>query len=258
MRSLEDYGIIARGPHAGFLCMHAMDKKKCRSLIIQARGLIAEEYKYTHTNKKSYTKIFHNFRYKQFKQLEKGTYSRIHLFPKTKIEAVSAALKEYIIRNFKTHERNITIAKEDIPPKVDKNIIAKWRHETRKKLNISQKNVVYCYNGSIKPWQCPEMVIDFFEKKIKDNPSSFLLVFTQNKNQFEQLIYKKNIPLDKYMVKTVNHDKIYQYLSACDYGMIFRKKSIINWVSRPTKVLEYEAVRLNIIHNHTVKWLNKP
>jgi hypothetical protein len=48
---------------------------------------------------------------------------------------------------------------------------------------------------------------------------------------------------------------IYHYLAAADIGIIFRKPHIINWISRPTKILEYQAVGLKIIHNNTVAML---
>ena len=58
-----------------------------------------------------------------------------------------------------------------------------------------------------------------------------------------------------YIIKTVAYSEIYKYLSAADYGIIFREINVLNWISRPTKALEYEAVGLKIIHNNTVKWL---
>lgn len=256
LQTLEDYEIIARGPHAGLICAHAIDSFiKCTSFTIQARGLVAEEYRYAKQHTKGLTKMLHNFRYKQFQNLEKTVYSKVHLFPHTKIEAVSSALKEYLVKHFAAKEDNITIATEDIPEKIKSNKVAKLRLETRKQLNIPAKTIIYCYNGSIKPWQCPDMVVDFFTKKVKACDNNFLLVLTQNKNQFENLIRKKNISSDKYLITTVSHDEIYKHLAACDYGIIFRKKNIINWVSRPTKVLEYKAVGLHIIHNNTVEWL---
>jgi len=50
---------------------------------------------------------------------------------------------------------------------------------------------------------------------------------------------------------------LYVYLAAADYGLLFRHKDIINWVSRPTKMLEYQAVGLKIIHNNTIEWLSE-
>ena len=37
--------------------------------------------------------------------------------------------------------------------------------------------------------------------------------------------------------------------------MLVREKDIINCVSRPTKMLEYQSAGLKIVHNNTVAWL---
>jgi len=256
LKTLKNYEIIARGPHAGFICTKAIDFNQCSSFTIQARGLIAEEYRYAKQEEKNIIKrIIQKVRYIQFKNLEKTVYGKTHLLPHASIEAVSPALKNYIANNFAADKNNITIATEDIPQAHKSSKINQWHKIIRKKYNIPQKTTVYCYNGSIKPWQCPDMVVDFFVKQMEKNAHNFLLVLTQNKKQFEHLIQEKNIPQKNYLVTCVDHNDIYQYLAACDYGIIFRKKSMVNWVSRPTKALEYKAVGLEIIHNNTVDWI---
>ena len=96
-------------------------------------------------------------------------------------------------------------------------------------------------------------MVDYFKKEYAIDNLSFLLVLTQNVPAFEQLVQQ----LDKqsYCIVTVKHDEIYRYLSAGDIGMLFREPHIINWISRPTKVLEYQAVGLQIVHNNTVALL---
>jgi hypothetical protein len=57
------------------------------------------------------------------------------------------------------------------------------------------------------------------------------------------------------VVRNVPHGMIYRYLAACDIGLIFREPHLINWTSRPTKVLEYQAAGLEIVHNNTIDFL---
>jgi len=66
-----------------------------------------------------------------------------------------------LIKSFGAKSEIIDIAQDDIPKNLDKNLISKWKIEIRNNLNITHESIVYCYNGSIKAWQCPQEVITF-------------------------------------------------------------------------------------------------
>ncbi len=80
-------------------------------------------------------------------------------------------------------------------------------------------------------------------------------MLTQDTDYFAALCVKHVLPSHSYHIIFVPHHEIYHYLAAADAGIIFREAHIINWVSRPTKILEYQAVGLKIIHNNTVAML---
>lgn len=257
LHNLSEYHLSARGPLAGWICFHAIHKTSLpQHITVQARGLLAEEYKFTHAEKKSFPKRWwHRWRTFQLAALEKYTYcTTINHIP-IKIEAVSYALKKYLCETYQINENRITVTQNDIPTQCVHEKRIQWRKEIRKELSISSNTHVYCYNGSVKPWQCPEQIIAFFKNKLYKNKNVFLLILTQDKEPFERLIKQSNIPFNTYYICTVKHRYIYRYLSACDTGLIFRKPHIINWISRPTKVLEYRAAGLDIIHNNTIAWL---
>ena len=259
LTDIPRYQIIARGPQAGWLALHAANPHHCKAITIQARGLLAQEYAYVHQNTKNrFIKRLHHWRKNQYAYLEKVLYSssiaELTTIPIT-FEAVSPALKEYLIKQYDTDPRIITIAKKDIPQPIDPAQQKQWRTAIRTQLGLSQNPHIYCYNGSVKSWQCPETVIEFFAEELKKDDNCFLLILTQDKKQFEKLLKQYQIDPARFYVCTIAHDKIYQYLAACDSGLLFREKNSINWVSRPTKVLEYQAAGLNIIHNNTVAYL---
>jgi len=290
LKQHQNFTVTARGPLAGYVTKQALGKPLRSCLTVQARGLLAEEYKFVNntslplmdstgltTNggernshslvrgelvepyerkKKLFTKnIFLGFLYllraRQYKQLEKKVYGT----PGIKIEAVSPALGEFLQKEFGTKKNQISIAKQDIPKQFQPAQITSWKKEIREKLQIPVNSCVYCFNGSAKPWQCPEQVVTFFKKKLEKKSDVFLLVLTQQKKEFQQILRKKNIPEKNYLVITVAHKEIYKYLSACDVGLLFREPHVVNWVSRPTKVLEYQAVGLEVVHNNTVEWM---
>jgi len=81
-----------------------------------------------------------------------------------------------------------------------------------------------------------------------------LLILTFDVDRFKNKL-KEILPINSYVVLNVAHEKIYEFLAAADYGIVFREKNIISWASRPVKAMEYQAVGLKIIHNNTVEWL---
>ncbi len=251
LKKLPPHAIIARGAVAGYICLKA-HTPSTTSLTIQARGLLAAEYEFNHQTTNRLRKLLRKLRTHLFFTLEKKTYASEH---NVIIEAVSPALAQYLMSTFNAQQKMIRIAHTDIPQHIDKEQIASWRSTTRKALDIASHAKVYCYNGSIKPWQCPDTVIDFFMRESQTNPAAFLLVITQNAQEFTQKLRKKGTPQQQYRVCSVPYQSIYQHLAAADIGLIFRKSHIVNWTSRPTKVLEYQAVGLPIIHNNTVEWI---
>ena len=243
------YTLQARGPLAGFIALAAYNLPHCTTIIIQARSLLAEEYRFSNPT----MSLVARYRYWLFKSIETAVYQKQK--KSVIIEAVSPALQKYLIETYSTPASSITIAEHDTPTPIQTEQIHDWRLAVRSELNISETSFVYCYNGSIKPWQQPEQVIEFFTEEQKKIATIFLLILTQDTEKFIQLLQAAHLAPKNYCVLSVAHQNIYRYLAASDAGIIFREPDIVNWTSRPTKVLEYQAVGLKIIHNNTVGML---
>ena len=257
LKNYSKYDLQARGPLAGFICQKASIQSSCNSLTMQARGLLAQEYVYEHSPQNlGLAQLWHTFRQWQFFNLEKKAYTKSssQKQPFT-IQAVSKALAEYLITIYDADRATMTIATHDIPAIIAPAQLALWKQEMRKEVEIPADATVYCYNGSIKPWQCPEQVISYFKQKYQENSKTFLYILTQDKKQFEALIKQHAVPAHASRVLSVHHKDMYRYLAAADIGIMFRESHIVNWVSRPTKALEYKAAGLIIEHNNTVSWL---
>jgi len=247
--------IIARGPIAGYIALKAGIIKN-QQITVQIRGLLADEYQYIHSHKKGLKKIYHSIRTLLYRTLEKKFFHLIKKNVHIRVEVISPALKKHLMKKYSLGSDQITLSKNDIPPQFEKKQIHEWKINTRKKLHIKQNAFVYCYNGSAKPWQCPKDIVLFFKQQLKNNSSAFLLIITQDKSTVRDLLIEQAIHPIHYKIISVEHEQIYPYLAAADAGLLLRKKHIINWVSRPTKVLEYQAVHLNVIHNDTVDFVN--
>ena len=256
-KKLEYQKIIVRGPLAGFIALKTIKKLKIKTeLIVQARGLCAEEFRFAikYQNKTFLNKILQKIIYKSFFKIEQFVYGNKK--QNLKIESVSVALKEYLIKIFKTNSQKIYIASNDLPEQINPEQIKNWKNEIRDKLKIPQNYKIYVYSGSMKPWQCAQESIKYFKDIYEKNKNVFLLILSQNKTEFEKEIEFQKISKNYYCVLNVKPNEVYKYLSACNYGIIFRDKDIINWVSRPTKILEYKSVGLEIIHNNSIGYLS--
>jgi hypothetical protein len=249
----EQYELLARGAISGFIALKALNKTRCKHLTIQARGLLAEEYRHEHQHSRGIAALFHRWRAYLYESVERIAYASKKTFPFYTIEAVSSALEEYLVHQFGTHPAHCTLAQGDIPQHIMPARIQEWRARIRHDLDIPDGATVYCFSGAAKLWQCPSLVINFFTDLYRTNKNSFLLVLTPDVEEFKA--FMKTLPAQAYCVKSVSHDQIYCYLAAADVGLAFREPGIVSWVSRPVKAMEYEAVGLPIIHNNTVDWL---
>lgn len=267
--------IRARGPFAGYIARKAVDRfinkhsdkielypeLFCTKIVVQARGLCAAEYAYTHRKQQAESllwNIWSTWVYKRLFALEKMVYglsAQQNCPYEYIIESVSPALKEFLIKTFKAQESGIIIASDDIPEGCSKEMIQRWRQTVRAMLAIPSHAVVYCYSGSFKPWQCAEETVTYFAEQAQRDPYVFLLILSQDADAFKKSLNASSVPEDQYLVLSVDPTQLYEYLSAADFGILFREQDVINWVSRPTKMLEYQAVGLNIIHNNTIAWL---
>lgn len=190
-----------------------------------------------------------------YKQLETTLYAQQNISTLT-FEAVSPALRDHLITTYSTLKpETITLAYDDIPQPIEHKKRKLWRRQTRAELGIAADALVYCYNGSSKPWQCPVDFFTFCRGEIATNMNAHLLVLSQDSEQFKKLLTTTDIPTERYHLVCVEHDAIYRYMAAADIGLVFRQATLLNWVSRPTKLLEYQAVGLQIIHNATIAWL---
>lgn len=250
LKQFDQYELIARGPFAGWLALHAINEQ-CTALTIQARGLVAEEYKMTQGS----ASLITSFLSHQFLQLERAVYATKKA--NVTIEAVSEAMRDYLCSTFNADRSRITIAHIDKPEDITPEQRAAWRTQIRAELNIPKDAHVWCYNGSAKAWQCPEETVDFLAKKLADHQKEFALILTPDVQIFEELFEKLAVDNLRYRILKVAPRETFKYLAAADAGIVFRAASPVNWVSRPTKVLEYRALGLEVVHNNTVAWLNE-
>jgi hypothetical protein len=261
--------IIARGPLAGWLVLNFIKKlyeqEGCEEgieVVIQARGLAAEEYRYEceRKQKKWIHTYIYDWYYAVLQQIEYEVYhndlfkSRYGMID---IEVVSPALKKYIIEHFDGDEKHIFVADRDLPAILSEEKRAEFRQKSRTLLNIPLSAKVYCYSGSMKVWQCiPETFKRAEEYLLKDPEAFFLLLVPESDQQAcRQALSSYSFDMKRIRLCSVKPDLLLEYLSAADFGFLLRESDLVNWISRPTKALEYKAAGVTLIHNQTVDYV---
>jgi hypothetical protein len=260
LKILKPTTIIARGPLAGWIAKRT--NLTAANLTIQARGLAAAENRFVCKENKCFLlkHFLHKIRDYFLEQIEHETFEHDAFKcgnSNQRIESVSPALSNYLVTEFGASKERITIATDDIPKKISETKRLFWRKEIREKLKISPAAKVYCYSGSAKPWQCIYETIEHFKNKQKEDPTSVLLILSQDKEIFEKKLKTTQIKSENFRIISVKPTELAKFLCAADIGILMRKKDVINFVSRPTKALEYLSSGLKIEHNGTVDYLNK-
>jgi hypothetical protein len=226
-------------------------------VLIQARGLAAEEYRYAaqRGGNRGLRRLKDWLTQKFLHELEASVYGYRGVITRCgqfTIEAVSEPLREYLVKVFKTKTAVVTIATKDITPMVAREQIDAWRLAKRGELCIPVDAHVYVYSGSFKPWQCAQETVAEAATILHRESDAFFLILSTDVTDFEQAIQASGIDAVRCRVLRVASAELTQYLAAADVGFLLRDADVINWVSRPTKMLEYQAVGLEIVHNDTI------
>lgn len=258
LKDLESYSILARGPISSYIALQALDQAKCKKLTIQARSLFADEYDFCNVDRSTgLMKLVHRWRLNQYYAVEQAGYAPQGLEIPYEVEAVTTALKSYLIDKYQADGEHITIAQHDIPNEIPVEQRISWRHEARTELDIPADAYVYCYNGSVQLWQDAKNIVGLFVEESKKHPDAYFVAITQQKDEFTAALKEYAIDPDKSRIFSVQHADVSKYLCACDTGLMYRVDHVISWVARPVKVLEYQAAGLDVVHNNTVEWIKE-
>ncbi len=249
--------VRARGVCAGFIAMQAAHWSslfiKTPKIQIQLRGIASEEYRYLHENCLWWQKPIRYFCTQQLAFLEKNIWQKAAQHA-VEIEVVSPALANYFTEKYGSSF--YLIAKDDMYVPLSLSERTAWRARIRGKLSISPKKKVWVYAGSWKKWQGIEYAISYVLRQKAEGVDGIFLVLTQESEK-AVLLLEKFFDFNEFRVLPLKPDEVIFYLASADEGLLFRPPHLLNWVSRPTKFLEYKAAGLKVIHNNTVAWCSE-
>jgi glycosyltransferase involved in cell wall biosynthesis len=122
-----------------------------------------------------------------------------------------------------------------------------------KELNISSKDFILSYLGSLGTWYLPEEMLDFFVELRKKKPEAkFLIITRDNADFFIQLAIKKGLPKDSILIRSASRDEVPALLSISKLSLFFIKPVFSKKASSPTKLAEILGMGIPVICNSNV------
>jgi hypothetical protein len=119
----------------------------------------------------------------------------------------------------------------------------------RKQEGFKNEDVILVYSGSNSGWQSFSALEKLLDKILSAGKKYKLLFLSRTDESIDRL--KEAWPGQVYN-KWLPYERVQQVLSMCDYGILYREKSITNRVAAPTKFAEYLSSGLPVIISEEV------
>jgi len=233
--------IICRGAFATLIALETRNKF-CKTLRVcyDGRGAMAAE----HEEYGIYPSYLENFMYM--------SESRSVLESDIRI-AVTSELVEYWENRYGYQSSNngycvvipTTLSNNQIKRA---NQLEECRSEKREELALKQNEILLVYSGSTAGWQSLELLSKHLNDWLKNNDLVKVLILSKPHHLFKELQLK--FP-NRITEKFVEPPEVFCWLSAGDYGLLIRDKSITNSCASPTKFAEYLLAGLRVLSNDT-------
>lgn len=123
----------------------------------------------------------------------------------------------------------------------------------RTDLGVSDDAFVLSYLGSIGTWYLLDEMLDFYARLLSEMPNAYFLFITMDSEaKIKNVAAKKNIPLDRILVKGAARVELPKILRLSDASLFFIKPSYSKKASSPTKMGELLSMGIPLICNDGV------
>ncbi|MFL5763733.1 MAG: hypothetical protein ACJ77K_07295 [Bacteroidia bacterium] len=221
-----------RGIFAANLALDLKAKRKVQKVVFDGRGAYKAEFsEYLH----KITGLNEDFDALEKRAVRESDYRL----------AVSGKLVDYWRREFGYgSDEHVIIpctlsAAENNTAPGEKEIVKK-----RVRTELGENKTVFVYSGSSADWQSIHLIDDVMFPVMRDNPHSVLLVLSTM--DLSGLKVTTGFP-DRVHKKWLKPEDVMPVLSACDYGLMIRERSVTNEVASPTKFAEYLSAGLDVL-----------
>lgn len=123
----------------------------------------------------------------------------------------------------------------------------------RKNSGFNDDDFVFVFSGSNYEWQSIELINKFCEK-LFELYNNIKIVFLSKKNQVIQSLENKYT--NRIFSYWLEIDKVVDFLTQCDYGILIRESNYTNNTASPTKFAEYLAAGLPVVVSNNLEQAN--
>ena len=235
--------VICRGVLATNLAINYKKKGYIKKIVYDARGATAAEWsEYLHHENESLNN--------EIKHLERKALMNADF-----CMSVSQSLVEYWQSDFSYRTNNnvvipTTLSESFLEPIMNKEKRSGLRH----KMGFQPNDIVLAYSGSAAGWQSFPLLKEEATRFLEADSRVKILFITDTPG------FLSTLAIDypgRVVIKSCNHQQVFNLLNVADYGLLIREDSITNRVSAPTKFAEYLAAGCSIIIKGRVGDYNK-
>ncbi len=115
---------------------------------------------------------------------------------------------------------------------------------TRQQIGFGDDDIVLVYSGSTAGWQSFDLLKTFLSRVLMAEARVKVLFLSEQDKNVDAL---KALFPGRILQRFVSHKEVTSILTACDYGILIREKSVTNQVASPTKFAEYLSAGLPVI-----------
>lgn len=242
-RIQQDFNLVhCRGAVGAWQVLHSMSKKQrsAAKVLYDCRGIVVEEMAGAWGG--SWKKAFLPMKMREMRKIEEYVVNEVNM-----LTTVSEGLSDYLEHHYGRRADQI------MRPVVDTkkfNFSLSDRLSVRRELDVSDDGKVFIFVGGGAFWQSLNLLKDWWF--INQQNNSTLLILSHSPSDYDEWIKEIAGGAGRVIVKSVSHQQVGAYMSAADFGILFRDAGLVNNVASPVKLGEYLCVGLPVLTNLAV------
>lgn len=225
--------LVGRGPFS--LLLLATSRRGKRRLVLDARGLLAEEF----ALQRRYPP--RGLRHRIFRRMERAAVRRADA-----ILCVSRRLATFLRRMSATDGGRFWV----VPCCAEPAVLlgdAGPDPSLRAGLGLAPEAFVVAYAGSISRWNRLEPMLDVFRAIQAADLGARFLLLTRDVDAVRRAQLEHADLQSALILKAVPHVEVGRYLRLADIGLLLRDRHLVNRVASPVKFAEYLACGLPVL-----------
>lgn len=239
-RIQQDFNLVhCRGAVGAWQVLHSMSRKQrsAAKVLYDCRGIVVEEMAGAWGG--SWKQAFLPMKMREMRKIEEYVVNEVDM-----LTAVSEGLSDYLAHHYGRRADQI------MRPVVntDKFSFSRTARESaRRDLGVGMGDRLFIFVGGGAYWQSLHLLKSWWLGVRQQNYT--LLVLTHKPSDYDSWTSEMAGGVGHIVVKSVPHQDVCGYMSAADFGVLFRDACLVNNVASPVKLGEYLCTGLQVLTN---------